>query len=107
MQTLEINTPIQIVVPSEFKIVEAAEYEELKNRDLMGKTWSIKDLQERLQMNHPDTVKEKVLYPFRDELDVSKGGFVRYPKVQGKKWAIQASKMSEWLEKNWNKVYNS
>jgi len=105
MQTLEINTPIKIIVPSQFKVVDAEEYDNLKKIDLIGKTWSMKDLQAKLQMNHPDVVKEKVLYPFRNELDVENGGFVKYPKSQGKKWAIQASKMTIWLDENWCKIY--
>lgn len=41
-QTIEINTPIQILIPSHLKVVEIEEYESLKKKDLMGQTWTIK-----------------------------------------------------------------
>ncbi|TXW93318.1 DUF771 domain-containing protein, partial [Klebsiella pneumoniae] len=65
-QTIEINTPIQILIPSHLKVVEIEEYESLKKKDLMGQTWTMDDLKERLQTTDEDWIKEKILYPNRE-----------------------------------------
>lgn len=100
-QTIEINTPIQILIPSHLKVVEIEEYESLKKKDLMGKTWTMENLKDQLKTTDEDWIKEKILYPNRDILDVRNGGFVRYSKGKGNPWKFNALEMAKYLQENW------
>ncbi len=66
----------------------------------------MKNLEERRNKKH-EWLKEKILYPqrFRKILDVKNGGFVYYPDSKGKTWAFQATKMTEFLDKNFQNIF--
>lgn len=100
-QTISINTPITIQVPEEFKVVNRDEYDRLIEHDLLGKTWTMDDLRERLNNVDPRWIKDNILYPFRSELDIRCGGFVVYPRTKGKPWKFQALKMAQFLDDHW------
>lgn len=63
----------------------------------------MKDL-ERALGRSDDWIKEKILYPHREELDIQLGGFVRYPSVKGQPWKIGAKQMRKWIDENLEKV---
>lgn len=91
MQTLNI----EVKIPDDHVLVEKSNYEELITKQLIGKVWGMKDLEKHVGRNN-DWLKEKILYPHREELEE----FVTYPTRQGERWRFGALRMSEWLEEN-------
>lgn len=104
MQQLEVA--LTIPIPSDKVLISKVELEQLKVNELAGLYWNMKDLEQRTGKKS-EWIKERILYPtrFRKELDVDQGGFVYYPKSKGQTWTFQASKMSEFLEKNFNRIF--
>lgn len=95
---------ITVAIPDDYILVKKVDWEEMVERQLMGKQWNMKDLREATGGRDVNWLKEHILYPYRDELDVKQGGFVRYPEASGVPWKFGAAKMSEWLESNLEKV---
>lgn len=48
-----------------------------------------------------ETLKEKLLYPFRLELE---GSYISYPAARGEPWKVNAYKMEDWLVDNFSRV---
>ncbi len=78
MQQLSVN--LTIPIPSDSVLITKIELEELKQQQLTGVYWSMKDLEARINRKH-EWIKENILYSpkFRKLLDVEYGGFVFYP----------------------------
>ncbi|AYV72093.1 DUF771 domain-containing protein [Bacillus circulans] len=105
MQQLSVN--LTIPIPSDSVLITKIELEELKQQQITGVYWSMKDLEARINRKH-EWIKENILYPskFRKLLDVEYGGFVFYPKTKGQTWSFQATKMAEFLEKNFHRIFS-
>ena len=58
-------------------------------------------LKETTGIKHPDTLKTKILFPFRKELE----SFVRYPNKKGEPWKFHKDNMQNWLDKNFYRVW--
>lgn len=104
LQQLEVN--ITIPIPHDSILIKKVELEELKQEQLTGVYWNMKDLQQRI--NKSDRwIKDNILYPtrFKRVLDSEIGGFVYYPKNQGQNWSFHARKMAEFLDKNFNRIF--
>lgn len=99
MQTLEVK----VAIPDDMVIIKKIEYQELLDSVSNQLVWSMKDL-ERALGRSDDWIKEKILYPHREELDIQLGGFVKYPESKGQPWRFGAKRMSEWLEENIKEV---
>ncbi len=101
-----LNTVVSIVVPEEYVLITNVEYELLQQNELLGRYWTMKDLEERVGKKQ-EWIKENILYPpkFKKNLDVSQGGFVYYPKTKGEKWSFLASRMSRFLEDNFYSIF--
>ena len=95
MQTLDI----QVQVPEDHVLIKRAELEELKNNDLTGKVWEMKDLSQATRRS-ADWLKEYILYPYRSDLEA----FVKYPRGKGDRWKFGAKQMSQWLEDHLEEV---
>lgn len=102
----QIKVELSISIPSEYVLIKKVDLEELRKYELVGVYWSMKDLENRINKKSV-WIKENILYPsrFRKVLDSENGGFVYYPKAQGQNWAFQATKMSEFLEKNFALIF--
>ncbi|MFA9459001.1 DUF771 domain-containing protein [Halalkalibacter sp. AB-rgal2] len=105
MQQLSVN--LTIPIPSDSVLISKVELEELKQKQLAGVYWSMKDLEVRINKKH-EWIKENILYPtkFREQLDVESGGFVFYPKSKGQTWSFHATKMAEFLENNFHRIFS-
>lgn len=80
--------------------------EELKSYqtiDQPGTQWSLTDLCQYLSRSK-NWVKDKILIPNRQTLDVENGGFIRYPKAQGSSYRMSKGKMKLWLAENLDKA---
>ncbi|MFS0824813.1 DUF771 domain-containing protein [Bacillus sp. 1P02SD] len=105
MQQLFVN--LKIPIPPESILISKVELQELKQVQLSGVYWSMKDLEKRVNRKN-EWIKENILYPskFRKLLDVEKGGFVFYPKSKGQTWSFQALKMAKFLDENFTQIFS-
>ncbi|TKC15707.1 DUF771 domain-containing protein [Robertmurraya kyonggiensis] len=104
MQQLTVN--LTIPVPADQVLISKVELQELKEQQLKGVYWNMKDLESRTNKKS-EWIKENILYPsrFRKKLDVDHGGFVYYPKSKGQTWAFQATKMADFLDKYFQQIF--
>lgn len=105
-QQLSVN--LTIPIPSDTVLISKVELKELKQQQLYGVYWSMKDLETRINRKH-EWIKENILYPshFRKILDTEHGGFVFYPKTKGQTWSFHALKMADFLDKNFHQIFSS
>lgn len=105
MQQLSVN--LTIPVPSDSVIISKLELQELKQQQLKGVYWSMKDLEKRINRKN-EWIKENILYPskFKEILDTESGGCVFYPKSRGQTWSFHALKMTEFLDDNFHKIFS-
>ena len=104
MQQLNVN--LSIPIPEDSILISKVELEELKQQSLAGVYWTMTDLKNRI--NKSDKwIKENILYPtrFKKILDAKSGGPVYYPESQGQSWSFQAKEMSQFLDKNFNRIF--
>ena len=106
MRKLQLKTEITINLPEHLVLIEKVEYEKLQQDKLMGRYWTMAELEERIGKKQV-WIKENILYPqrFKQQLDVMQGGFVYYPQAKGEKWSFQATKMSQFLEDNFYQIF--
>lgn len=79
------------------------ELENIKSRDLPGKQWVLDDLCQYIGRSK-NWVKDEILLPNKETLDVECGGFVRYPKGKGSSYRMSEVKMKQWLDENTEKA---
>lgn len=105
MQQLNVN--LSVPIPEDMVLISKVELQELKDKQLQGLYWTMKDLEIRTGKKN-EWLKENLLYKpsFKKQLDVKNGGFVYYPQVRGEKWVFLASKMSEFLENNFYTIFS-
>lgn len=103
-QNLKVDLTIQI--PSDLVLITKVELQQLKENELKGVYWTMKDLEKHVNRNN-DWIKERILYPshFRRILDIEYGGFVFYPEAKGQLWAFQASKMADFLDQHFGQIF--
>jgi len=104
MQQLSVS--LSIPIPEDKVLISKVQLEELEKQKITGMYWSMRDLEERTGKKS-EWIKERILYPekFRRKLDVEFGGFVYYPKSKGQTWTFQATKMAEFLENNFHRIF--
>ncbi len=102
----KLKAEIVITIPEDMVLITRVEYEELKQNELTGVYWNMKDLEKRINKKS-DWIKENILFPsrFKKILDIDNGGFVYYPETKGQPWAFQATKMAEFLEGNFQRIF--
>lgn len=99
----KIHFPVVVEIPSHLVVVEKSEYEALQNEKLLGKYWTLADLESHTNRKRL-WLQENILYVprFKRELE----GFVHYPKYRGDNWLFQATKMAKFLDDNFYKIFN-
>lgn len=104
---MRLKTEVTINLPENLVVIERVEYEQLNQQSLIGRYWTMADLEERIGKKQV-WIKENILYPqkFKQQLDVMQGGFVYYPQAKGEKWSFHATKMAKFLEDNFYKIFN-
>ncbi|WP_080875584.1 DUF771 domain-containing protein [Oceanobacillus timonensis] len=102
----QFNVNLSVPVPDDQVVISKIELENLQNQSLSGVYWTMKDLEEKVGRKQV-WIKENILYPthFKKILDVENGGFVYYPKSKGQTWSFQASKMADFLDKNFKDIF--
>lgn len=76
----KIEVKLLIPVPAEYVMIKKVEYQELKQSELLGRYWTMKDLEERTGMKS-QWLKENILYKPKFKVQLEK--FVYYPNSQG------------------------
>lgn len=104
-QQLSVN--LTIAIPSDRILILKTELQELKQQQLKGVYWSMKNLETRINRKS-EWIKDHLLYPqqFKAVLDVENGGFVFYPKSRGQTWSFHALKMTEFLDQNFHRIFS-
>lgn len=102
----QLNVQINIPIPEDQVLISKVELEELRNNQLAGESWTMKDLETKTKRKK-EWLQENILYVprFKQKLDTNNGGFVYYPKGKGSPWAFQATKMAQFLDDNFHLIY--
>lgn len=102
----KLNVELSIEIPAEYILITKVEYEELKSHELQGVYWTMKDLEERTKRSSV-WLRENILYPsnFKRILNSQNGGFVFYPTSSGQPWSFQATKMADFLDQNFHRIF--
>ena len=102
----KLNVELSIEIPPEDVLISKIELQQLKQNELRGVYWNTKDLESHTGRSLL-WLKENLLYPskFRKTLDVENNGFVSYPQASGQPWVFQATKMADFLEKNFHLIF--
>lgn len=74
---------------------------ELEDQVEHGAIGDMKWLKERLDIKSTEVIKDRLLYPFRDELE---GDIVYYADRPGNPFRINKSKFNEWMVENFSRV---
>lgn len=100
MQQLSVN--LTIPIPSDKVLISKIELQELKQQQLIGVYWSMKDLETRINRKH-EWIKENILYPtkFRKLLDVEMVGLSSIQKQRAKHGLFKHQK---WLT-FWRRIF--
>ncbi|MCT6924605.1 DUF771 domain-containing protein [Metasolibacillus sp.] len=100
MQALQVNLTVSI--PEHLVLVEKIEYEQMQKEQLLGRAWTMDDLEERTGRGQL-WLKSNLLYvpKFKEQLK----DIVHYPNVQGEKWAFKANEMAQFLNDNFHLIY--
>lgn len=100
-----IDVQMSIPVPADSIIIKKTEYQELVDSVNKGKWENLQWFKEKTGIYNLDNLKELILYPYKEVLDIENGGCVYYPEVQGKPYKFLKSKTENWLEENFDKVH--
>lgn len=99
----ELKTNITIKIPEDYVLVEKAYVEDLKAKAepewVAGLDW----FANQTGIGNHQTLKEKVLYPFRNQLE----DFIDYPERKGELWRFNSYPVKHWLRTNFTKVKRS
>ncbi|MFJ7746699.1 DUF771 domain-containing protein [Peribacillus sp. NPDC097295] len=104
MQQMTVN--LTIPIPTDSVLITRVEYEQLKELQLEGVYWTMRDLEKRFNKKK-EWIKDHILYKsqFRKKLDSRLNGFVYYPQGKGEVWSFQAKKMAKFLEDNFKDIF--
>ena len=102
----QLNVSLTIPIPKDSILIKKVEYEQLKENELTGVYWTMKDLEKRIGKKAA-WIKENILFEprFKKRLDVEQGGFVYYPRNQGEHWSFKAKEMAEFLDKYFSEIF--
>lgn len=98
MQQLQTNVTIKI--PEEYILMDKVELDELKQQANPEWVSGLKWLSEQTSIKDPQQLKDKILYPFKEELLE----FVDYPESVGEVWRFNTFHMKYWLRNNFGRV---
>ncbi len=99
-QVISMSVPI----PNDFRVISDSEYQALKESELKGKAWGMKDLRGWLNGKSVDWIKENILFNprFADEIgQMEKAKLIIRSKGSGNPWRFKAQAMQNFLEKHW------
>lgn len=98
MQAIEAK--VQVVIPEEFVLITKVEYKSLKENEQKGEIGDMKWFKSLVGIASDATVKEKILYPYREELEP----FIKYADGGQSHWRFHKNQTRDWIERNFDKV---
>ncbi len=103
LQTLEAQVSIRI--PPEYVVISKDEYDRLINSDDIGQWWTLKDVLSRINRQRSWFMENVINNPrYRKQLDVRRGGFVKYSTGGKDGYLFLASKTKLFLEENFSEI---
>ena len=101
MQALKAEVVIE--VPENMVLVDKVEYLELKEKDYIGKTWTIADLKRELNIKKNQAwITECILKP--NIREISDWCFLKEGTGGRSATVILASKAKKWFDENWSRI---
>lgn len=67
----------------------------------LGSIGTMKWLKERTSIKSEDIIKDKILYPFRKELE---GRIVHYSEGRGNPWRVNKLRFNQWMDENFERI---
>lgn len=106
VKAVEQIIEVQIKIPSEYALVRKEYLKELEDFSLEGQWWDLKDLMQWINSKDPKWVRDNILDPYREQLDVMEDGLklVFYPSP-GQKWKFNASGMKKFLDSHFSEIW--
>lgn len=99
-QQLSANVTIQI--PENKVIVDKSYLDEIKSRNIIGRTWGLNEFRKQCCGNKsPEWVRTFILYKFKNEIELrGKHGWVVIGQGKGHKTIIFADRACQWMSEN-------
>lgn len=100
LQQISANVTIQI--PENKVIVDKSYLDEIKSRNITGRTWGLKEFRKQCCANKsPDWVRTFILYKFRKEIELNGNhGWAIIGQGKGHRTIIFADKACKWMSEN-------
>lgn len=92
---------ITVIIPPDYVLIKKADLQEILDQN-DDRVWiGFADVEELtgLRRNKLDDILKR----YRDEIDVFKGGFVKFP--DGGKWSFNKAATLKWLEDNHTRIW--
>lgn len=96
-QTLEAI--VKVPVPEDYVLVTRVEYEALRATEMKGEIGDMKWFKQLIGLSNDSIIKERILYPNRQELEE----FVVFADGSTH-WKFHKNATRDWVEKNFNKA---
>lgn len=85
------------VIRKEYELKIQELEQQMEDGSIGGIDW----LKERLNIKTLETLKNKLLYPFRDELEPN---IIYYPSQKRVPWRVNKTKFNKWLTDNFGRI---
>lgn len=102
-QTLSLNVTIPVEIPEDKVLVDKKDLEQLRAENLIGRTWKVRDVAERLQRPR-QWVYNEILNNPRFKTDINQlmiKGVVSRGNGPTSPWIFKANDFAKWLDQNW------
>lgn len=93
----EQKLEVSIAIPDQYVLVTKIEYNELKEKSVMGRYLTLQDLMDLTGKSKP-WLNEKLLSHPRRMKDIEP--FTHFPQSRGDKWAFKEKEMRDYLDKH-------
>lgn len=97
----KLKAEVLISIPPEYTLILTTDYNDLLKDNDVGTWWTLKEVCERTNRSErwlKDTILEVPKY--KRDIDIAKGGFVKYPTGGKSGYLFLATKTKQFLEDN-------
>ncbi|MDC6328250.1 DUF771 domain-containing protein [Staphylococcus auricularis] len=96
---------VQIKIPDEYVLIETNRLKELEE-NIEDPIWDMKDLKNKTKMASDTTIQDRLLYNPKFRKELKNKGIVHYPDDEFRRWRVNAKKMTQFLEENFEDIFN-
>lgn len=101
-QEMQLPNGIKLQFPEDVILISKATLRDLEDQALMGKMWSIKDVQEKLGVNRQWILDNILANPrYSNEIErLKQEGIVQKGPAKNSPWHFKAREFCEWLDRH-------